>query len=247
MFNRQYLKAAAKQRMSGRMGIAIAAAVIALLLGSGRTGTVTGFSVEFEDGQAYFGPGKFFNYPLVSFAVLIIAALAAFYYILVGNVITIGSKGWFLRYWRGESPPVSDVFAGFSSYYSSFVTTGLLKGIYVFLWSLLFIIPGIVMGYAYSMADYIICEYPHLTASRALELSRRITYGYKAELFVFDLSFLGWSLAAAVTCGVLGIAYVNPYYSTAHAGVYDTLKFNAFQRGAVRPEDFGMIPTQYGY
>ena len=124
MFNRQYLKASAKTAYVGQDGDCDCGGRHRglSLLGPGRTGTVTG-RWRFEDGQAYFGPGEFFNYPLVSFAVLIIGALAALYYILVGNVITIGLKGWLFWYWRGKARPVSDVSRVLARIISSFVTT----------------------------------------------------------------------------------------------------------------------------
>lgn len=245
MFNRPYIKGAAKQQMAGRIGIAIAASVIAMILGGGQIRNLSGFSINYNEEGISYKLNPLLGPYLTSMTFLSLALVALIYFALVGNVISIGARGWFLRYWRGEDAPISGVFAGFRSY-SNFVTTGLLRDVYVFLWSLLFIIPGIVMSYAYSMADYIICEYPHLSASQALDLSKRITYGYKGDLFIFDFSFLGWQLLSAFTCGILGIVYVNPYIFTAHAGVYETLKFNALQRGVVRPEDFGMMaPPPY--
>lgn len=243
MFNRPYIKELAKQRMSGRMGNAIAVALLAIILSGTASGSV--FQQNFSRDDGYFH-----EIAVAMMPVMMIAGMFGLaYLILVGNVIGIGAKGWFLRYWRGENAPVGDMFSGFR-HYSAFVTTGLLRGIYVFLWSLLFIIPGIVMGYAYSMTDYIICEYPHLSASHALDLSKRMTYGHKADLFVFDLSFIGWGMLSVITCMIVGIVYVFPYRFTAHAGVYEALKYEALQKGVLRPEDFGMTappPPNQGY
>lgn len=123
----------------------------------------------------------------------------------------------------GENARAGEVFASFRIYLPS-MTTALLRDVFVFLWSLLFIIPGIVMSYAYSMADYIIYENPNLSPSRALQMSKAMTQGHKGDLFIFDLSFFGWMLLSGLTCGILGIVYVNPYMYTAHAGLYDALK-----------------------
>jgi uncharacterized membrane protein len=242
LFNRSYIKNLAKQRMSGRMGSAIAVALLSILLSGSVSG---GFQFRFNQDDGYFSEIAIAMLPIMVF--LGIFGLA--YTILVGNVISIGARGWFLRYWRGENVPVGEMFSGFK-HFSAFVTTGLLRGIYVFLWTLLFIIPGIVMSYAYSMTDYIICEYPHLSASQAINLSKRMTYGHKADLFVFDLSYFGWTMLSVITCMVVGIVYVFPYQYTAHAGVYEALKYDALQRGVLRPEDFGMVapppPPNYG-
>ncbi|HPU58155.1 MAG TPA: DUF975 family protein [Candidatus Avimonas sp.] len=246
MFSREYIKSLARQRMSGGLGTAIVVCILLSLMGGNTFTGFYNFSIRFKETDLNL---NFFPEIDYSFMIPVLLAITVFgivYGILVGNVITIGCKGWFLRYWRGQEPPIGDIFSGFKSY-TAFVSLGLLRGIYVFLWSLLFIIPGIVMSYAYSMADYILCEYPHLSASQALDLSKRITNGFKGELFLFELSFLGWYLLSLFTCGILGIVYVNPYVCTSHAGVYEALKFSALQRGVMRPEEFGMAPQYQQY
>ena len=78
----------------------------------------------------------------------------------------------------------------------------LLRDIYSFLWSLLFIIPGIVKAYAYSMTEYILYENPRLSAGEAIRISNAMTQGFKGELFVFDLSFILWNLLSAISLGI---------------------------------------------
>ncbi len=172
---------------------------------------------------------------------LIALVIGIFYSIFVGNVMTVGGHGWLLRYWRGETPGVGEVFASFRIYKPAVVTM-LVKELYIFLWSLLFIIPGIVKSYAYSMVPYIIYENPNLTADEAITISRKMTDGYKGELFVFYLSYIGWHLLNALTIGLLGILYVNPYMGVAHAGIYEDLKQKAIQNGRLTWEDFGQTP-----
>lgn len=124
---------------------------------------------------------------------LILGLVSVVYSVFLGNVIHTGLRGWFMRYSRGENARAGEVFASFRIYLPS-MTTALLRDVFVFLWSLLFIIPGIVMSYAYSMADYIIYENPNLSPSRALQMSKAMTQGHKGDLFIFDLSFFGWML-----------------------------------------------------
>ena len=234
-YDRIGIKETAKRQLTGRMGGAVLVSLLALLL-SGTAGS-SGLSFiirqknsEIEWMQQIVG------------AVLPLAGLlvgGGFLYVtLVGNVIRTGKEGWYLRYGRGEYPSVGELFAGFRIY-TPCMLTGLLRDLFVFLWSLLFVIPGIVMGYAYSMTGYIIYENPNLSPSRALQISKAMTAGYKGELFVFDLSYLGWNLLSGLTLGLLGIFYVNPYYDAAHAGIYETLRDSALRRGILRPEDFG--------
>ncbi len=174
----------------------------------------------------------------------VFAMVAALYSIFVGNVIGTGMRGWFLRYSRGENAPFGELFASFRIYLPV-VAANFLRSLYTFLWSLLFFIPGIVKSYAYSMTDYIIYENPNLSANQAITLSRELTRGAKWDLFVLDLSFIGWNLLSALTFGLLGILYVNPYYSTAHALAYDSLKMTAIQSGRLTWADFGQMAPYY--
>lgn len=240
MFDRAYIKTMAKQR--GFVGVAIGVAFLATLLAGGGTGVRFSFNYKqtaeinpelAEKVQALMA--------MLLPVFLFIGLLGIAYSIFVGNVITVGANGWFLRYSRGEYPPVGEMFASFRIYKPA-MATSLLRSLYVFLWTLLLIIPGIVMSYAYQMTDYIIYENPNLTPSRALQMSKIMTDGAKGDLFVFDLSFFGWALLSTLTCGILGIVYVNPYMYTARAGVYEALKDQAIRSGRLTWEDFGQLP-----
>lgn len=173
-----------------------------------------------------------------------VLAAVSLYSIFVGNVVGTGMRGWFLRYSRGENASFGELFASFRIY-MPVVAANFLRGLYTFLWSLLLFIPGIVKSYAYSMTDYIIYENPNLSANQAITLSRELTRGAKWDLFVLDLSFIGWNLLSGLTFGLLGVLYVNPYYSTAHALVYDSLKMTAIQSGRLTWADFGQVAPVY--
>ena len=112
--------------------------------------------------------------------------------------------------------------------------------LWIFLWSLLFVIPGIVKAYAYSVAPYILANYPDVEAMEALNLSKRITNGHKAELFIFDLSVIGWHLLSLFTFGLLEIFYVGPYYATAQAGYLGELIETAVRDGVIRPSELNV-------
>ena len=81
------------------------------------------------------------------------------------------------------------------------------------LWSMLFVIPGIIKGLSYSLTPYILAKYPEVPSKDALKLSMRFMNGRKGELFVLGLSFIGWCILAGLTFGILGIFYVIPYMS----------------------------------
>ena len=99
------------------------------------------------------------------------------------------------------------------------------------------------MSYAYSMTEYIKMENPNISPSRAIELSKIMTQGRKGNLFYLDLSFIGWNLLSAITLGILGIVYVNPYYFACKAFAYEELKAEAIATGKINPNE--LIPMPY--
>lgn len=116
--------------------------------------------------------------------------------------------------------------------------------LFIFLWSLLFYIPGIIKALAYSMTPYILAEHPNVGAKQALKISMRMTEGHKMELFVFQLSFIGWILLSGLTLYILGIVYVFPYMQTATAGYFIELRDRALASGAITYEELGMGKTE---
>ena len=99
----------------------------------------------------------------------------------------------------------------------------LLVGILTFLWSLLFVIPGIIKMFSYSMTPYILYEYPELGASEAIHRSRMMMRGHKFDLFWLYLGFLGWFLLCILTAGI-GIIWLAPYVESAKAAFYEEVK-----------------------
>lgn len=112
----------------------------------------------------------------------------------------------------------------FKNNYKNTVITMFHKMIRVFLWSLLFIIPGIIKSYEYYMVPYIMADHPDMNYKDALELSRKMMDGEKWKTFVLELSFIGWSILSLFTFGILSILYVNPYFNQTKAELYLTLK-----------------------
>ena len=166
-----------------------------------------------------------------------ISPLIIVYGIFVGNTVEVGSSKYFLnnRYGRGE---VSNLFYAFKSrHYFQIVGAMAWRYLFTFLWTLLFIIPGIVKSYAYYLVPYILAENPHIGYDRALKLSMAMTYGYKADIFVLQLSFIGWYLLGMLCLGV-GVYFVNPYFSATMAEMYVMLKDSAVKRGICTYEDF---------
>lgn len=109
----------------------------------------------------------------------------------------------------------------------NFIILYILIGIYTFLWSLLFIIPGIVKFYSYSLAPYILIKNRNLTATEALNESKRLMNGKKADKFMFDLSFIGHFILVCLTLG-LYLIYFIPYFFVANNTYYFRLVENEY-------------------
>ncbi|MBR6244454.1 DUF975 family protein [bacterium] len=113
----------------------------------------------------------------------------------------------------------------FSSYWRV-IKLNILMGVRIFLYTLLLIIPGIILSYSYAMSNYIFEENPNLAASEILERSKEMMIGHRWELFLFHLSFIGWFLLVICTCG-LALFYVGPYFAVSHVNIYNALKNEA--------------------
>lgn len=126
----------------------------------------------------------------------------------------------FLGLKRGVVPQAGDLF---KHYNKRIFLTMLLKSVYMCLWLLLFIVPGIVKYYSYAMTEYILKDNPELSNNAAIEASMAMMKGNKKRLFLLDLSFTGWSILCVLTFG-LGLILLYPYWYTARAAFYEELK-----------------------
>ncbi len=159
---------------------------------------------------------------LIGGALLFIVLICGLIRILVINPLEVGCRSFFVR--NAEAPAaLGELGRGFSPYGRS-VGTMFLRGLFQFLWSLLFVIPGIIKHYSYRMVPYILADQPELSGTAAITRSREMMNGQKWNAFVLDLSFLGWHILSALTLGILGVFYVNPYQAATNAELYHELK-----------------------
>ena len=131
---------------------------------------------------------------------------------------------YFLRFIRNDRDEnlTKYLFYGFEDYGKT-LSVVLLAFVYQFLWFLLFIIPGIIKTYAYAMTYYISYDNPELSAEECINRSMKMMYGHKLDLFLLDLSFIGWILLSILTLGI-GMLWVTPYMYTSRAKFYEELK-----------------------
>ena len=215
----------------------VSAVVVALLMGI--FGTVSGESSArrvSENSDIY--SGNLFNVGMITgllagiAAVVILIVLVA--KVFVGNLLKMGGYRFFILNQTAQ-PGIGTLLDGFrSGHYVNIVLTMFLRDLFTALWSLLLVVPGIVKHYEYLMVPYIIAENPAMDYKEAFQISKQMMDGEKMEAFIMDLSFLGWYLLSAVTCGLLAIFYVNPYVQASFAEMYTFNKQKAYQEGYIR-------------
>ena len=116
--------------------------------------------------------------------------------------------------------------------YKGTIKTIFLRDLYLWLWSLLFVIPGIIKSYSYFMVPYIAADNPELPSSRVFEISKQTMKGEKWNLFVLQLSFILWHMGCLITCG-LGYLFLTPYLEATYAELYACLKTKAMREGII--------------
>lgn len=238
MWNRQEFKARGKDAFRRNYGSAVLVtllmSIITLFFGGN-----SGFNGAVNDTD-YHGNG--FSYSaewsligaVLGGIVLSVALLSLILKILVENVLMVGGKRFFILN-QTSKPGVGVLLDMFKSgHYGNIALTMFLRDLFVALWSLLLVVPGIVKYYEYLMIPYILAENPGMDRKEAFNISKEMMNGHKMDAFVMDLSFIGWYILSAFTCGLLNIFYVNPYREAAFAEVYAFNKQKAFEAGFIR-------------
>ena len=143
--------------------------------------------------------------------------------LLLTGAMTLGLASFFVSLSRDHTGKLEKLFDGFRG--NNLVRTlviNVLQGVYVMLWMLLFIIPGIVMSFAYSMAYHVAIDHPEMSASECLAESRRLMRGHKMHLFCLMLSFFWWYVLSVLTFGIL-LLWVLPWVEEAKAVFYEEI------------------------
>lgn len=223
----------ARDALNGKWKIAVLVGLVATLLGAVEDmgpevkinidASSADASFEFA-GQTIFSTGGGLNsdigaFLVGSFTYIMIAALimGAVYFIL-GSIIKVGYAKFNLNLVDSLEGSFENLFAYFSEWKTT-VAARFLQGIYILLWSLLFIIPGIIASYSYAMTEYILAEHPELSASEAISRSKQMMDGNKWRLFCLQFSFIGWNILCAFTLGI-GNLWLTPYKQAATAAFY---------------------------
>ena len=192
--------------------------------GSGNSDTTEVTGNEFVDAiGGRYASMLMFVLGLAAVVVLVVVIAAMVLSIFVFNPIQIGCKKYFLHASDGNAD-LNHMGYGFKSNYMNVVSVVFLQNLFIFLWSLLLIVPGIVKAYQYRMIPYLLAEDPELSFSEAKRLSTAMMDGEKWDAFVLDLSFILWQILAAVTFNLVGIFWVAPYYQYTCVELYKVLR-----------------------
>ena len=224
----------AREALSGRWGIAVLVGLIASLLGAAASG---GPEIKFNisdnganlgvhfGGQQIYTSGQGWNPQQAGFIlggatvmILVALVLAVVYYVL-GSVVEVGYARFNLDLVESVKEPEIGTLFGYFPHWKTTAAAKFLQGLYVLLWSLLLIIPGIMASYSYAMTGYILAETPDLTASEAIARSKEMMAGNRFRLFCLHFSFIGWDFLCMLTLGI-GNLWLQPYKKAAVAAFY---------------------------
>lgn len=237
MYLSGHFRSIARKALRGFWALTIGVTLVAALLGSGvdfASGSASGGRIthSYQDSGEYYNvyietPGfsmsrTFLNTPAITRALTIIVpviTVLAVIQLLIGGAIELGLKRYNLDLLTHENPPAfATLFSRFSiwgrAFGLRFMTTLL-----TFLWSLLFIVPGIIASYRYALAPYLMAENPDMDVMEAIARSKELMDGNKGRLFCLELSFIGWSLLCVLTLGI-GYLWLAPYQNAAEAAFY---------------------------
>jgi uncharacterized membrane protein len=142
--------------------------------------------------------------------------------LIITGPFTLGIYNIFLKIWREEDFKIEEMFSGFKDFGRA-LGTYLLMTLYILLWSILLIVPGIIAAISYSMTFFILAEKPYLKPAEALRLSKKMMYGHKTQYFMLMLSFIGWCLLSILTFGI-GFLFLYSYMTMASTIFYQQIK-----------------------
>ena len=204
----------ARENLSGNWGISVGVALVAAILGGMIAG---GGNISFQINE-----NNLRNLPPVLWSVLLpfasVAGLLSLVSFILGGVVELGYAKFLLKQHDRQELRFSDLFSQFHRFGTGFAQQ-FLRILYVTLWMFLLIIPGIVKGFSYAMTPFILEDHPEMTASEAINASKKLMDGHRMDLFILSLTFIGWQILACLTMGI-GFLFLNPYMNAAYAVFY---------------------------
>jgi uncharacterized membrane protein len=240
------LTAQARACLRGRWGIALAFCLVAHLLSQGLNtiGSVASSAERVQrlrhrqprgpERGLFDAPERWRSGPEAPGVVSAVGTIGGMASLILGGPFALSLAIFFLTLTRGGNAGMELLFAGFRNFGNA-LAAYILIGIFVFLWALLLIIPGIIAALAYSQTYYLLAEDKGLGPLEAMRKSKEMMRGHKGRLFCLGLGFIGWILLCLLTCGI-GFLWLGPYMATSFARFYDDLRpAGAFASAAPAP------------
>lgn len=156
-------------------------------------------------------------------AVAVFSLFSILIRIFLANPLEIGGYTFFKKNIINPPAVVSDISNGFHNYWHNFCVM-FVRDLFLALWCMLFLIPGIIKAYSYYMVPFILIDHPEMSATEVITESRRMMNGHKWRAFLLDLSFIGWILLGFLTLGLGMVFFTSPYMYSTHAALYEELK-----------------------
>ncbi len=223
-----YFRALARGALANRWGLAVGVGFVASILGAVSTGDGVNFSDGLLDQSSENLATALSSVAAIVLGIAVISAIVfALISIFLGSVVSIGYAKFNLDLYDWLETPEFNTLFKFMGIWKTAIVARFLRGLYIILWSLLFIIPGIIATYDYAMTEYILAENPNLTASQALEMSKTIMNGNRWRLFCLRFSFIGWHILTIFTFGI-GNFWLLPYEQAAVAAFYKEISGNYY-------------------
>jgi len=234
MWTREMIKSRAKKYLFNIYWQAFFVSLVIFVVGGEHnTGSTSGNSVRDSNFGFHFNFSTFLK---IGGIVLLFIILR----VVFGYLLEVGGRKFFIQASKGDVN-LNYLKLGFdNNLYMNIIFTMFKKSVQIFLWSLLLIIPGIIKSYEYRMIPYLLAENPNMHPDRAFEISRIMTDGEKFEIFVLDLSFLGWYLIGALFLGIGGL-FVNPYVDTTNAELYKIFKQDLLEKNIISSSELSLI------
>lgn len=214
MFSRKAYKTAARQNLAGKWKTAVLVSLVSLIILG-----ISQISLSLDTGE--------------DLVLLLSLALS----LVITGIVSIATAYFFLRLADDKSNTTFSTFIEGMNLWHKGILGSLWSWLWIYLWTLLLIIPGIVKLFSYSQMYYILAEHPNMSVKKALKLSIVMTKGYKGELFFLYLSFIGWSILCLLTAGI-GFIFLIPYQMATSIHAYRFLKAQAIASGVLQEADF---------
>lgn len=240
MWTRSELKSRAKEALKGTFWISVLVVVLFLIITGGENSNLTlklgeDATREMEVGTGIFGYNMDVDYlqrmvglPLTTFFVLfgaLAGLVSVLWSIFIAAPLSTGLSKYFLvnKRNKGENTPLNLFYPFRSGSYMNVVLVTFMQTLFIFLHFLLLIIPGIIKFFAYYMVPWILADDPSMHYKDALALSSEMTHGHKMDIFVLELSFIGWYLLTILSFG-LAAPLVTTYRYATVAELYEHMK-----------------------